>query len=347
MDSETSVETDSTSDISRTSQTNTLSQSISSENISLSISTPPPIPPSVSASAAAAVSVSQSSVLPSDSPSDASEEASTEIPSSLIDQSPTPALSSSELKCQLDTLISVNAELQAQLLVCETSLQASRVELQISMREKQQAESALQEQGLVMEELQKKLNGILNELETASGSADTMKQQMSNLTADLAACSAQVVELEKKLKARIIQCETHEAEMRAVRDSLQAADTIKKQLAQLCTEHSRAAEAHALRIVSELSERMVMEREEYLSKLAILRVYEMEARSTEENTVQSELMKLREELFKSRRAEAQKDRELVFMQRQLCDAAGTIARMMEDTSTAITEKSSSMLSRKR
>jgi len=223
----------------------------------------------------------------------------------------------------------IMTELEAQFMVSESSLQASRIELQISMREKQQAEAALVEQGLLVEGLQRRLSGILNELETASGSADTMRKQMAILSADLQTCRSQLSETESKLKEKVFQCETSSAELLAMRGSLQSANTVKRQVAQLSTEHARAAEAQALRLVAELSERLVMEREEYLSKLAVLALFEAEARDSEAEAIQTELLKLREELFKSRRAEAQKDRELVFMQRQLCDAAGTIARLME------------------
>lgn len=56
---------------------------------------------------------------------------------------------------------------------------------------------------------------------------------------------------------------------------------------------------------------------------------EEKSKAASEAEAQLELLKLREELFRSRRAEAQKDRELVFMQRQLCEAAGKIAKLMD------------------
>ena len=55
-----------------------------------------------------------------------------------------------------------------------------------------------------------------------------------------------------------------------------------------------------------------------------------EVRESEVTVRDVELKRLREELIISRRSEAQKDRELVFVQQQLCEASARIASLMEE-----------------
>jgi hypothetical protein len=61
-------------------------------------------------------------------------------------------------------------------------------------------------------------------------------------------------------------------------------------------------------------------------------VYDLErdVRASMHHETQREIQKLREELFKSRRAESQRDREVRFLQRQLTEAADRITLLDKD-----------------
>lgn len=213
--------------------------------------------------------------------------------------------------------------------ILEASLEASRAELCIAMHERQKAENALLEQANRADALELKLSNILSELETASGSADSMKRQLAAVTSDLTACRAQLLLTENRLRERTEVMEAKQGEIDSLQIQLVYSESVKKDVAMSCLSHTRRAEAWAMQVASELSERIYMEREECLGWMTEVVRFESEAKAAADESVGTELRRIREELFKSRRSEAQKDRELVFMQRQLCDAAGKIAVLLD------------------
>jgi hypothetical protein len=69
--------------------------------------------------------------------------------------------------------------------------------------------------------------------------------------------------------------------------------------------------------VRSLTERLFLEREDALSRIAAVRDLERDVRTNIHTDTQKELQRLREELFKCRRAETQKDREALYLQKQV------------------------------
>ena len=76
-----------------------------------------------------------------------------------------------------------------------------------------------------------------------------------------------------------------------------------------------------------MSERVLLEREELLSRISKMSELERDVRLNVSLEAQKELQRLRDELFKSRRAEAQRDHEVSFLQSQLGNAADRIAEL--------------------
>jgi hypothetical protein len=69
-----------------------------------------------------------------------------------------------------------------------------------------------------------------------------------------------------------------------------------------------------------------MEREEVLSNIAHVSILQQHWQVEINNEQLREITRLREELTKSRRQEAQREKEVTFLQRQLQEAANRLAR---------------------
>ena len=93
------------------------------------------------------------------------------------------------------------------------------------------------------------------------------------------------------------------------------------------TDHARSSERGALEYVRTVSERVLLEREELLSRISKMSELEREVRLNISLEAQKELQRLRDELFKSRRGEAQREHEVSFLQGQLGQAADRIAEL--------------------
>ena len=87
----------------------------------------------------------------------------------------------------------------------------------------------------------------------------------------------------------------------------------------------RLSESRANEYVKTMKESISLEREDILSKLHHISHISGELRIAVSAEVQHEVQRLRDELFKARRNETQKDREVAYLQRQLVEAAKKIA----------------------
>jgi hypothetical protein len=74
-----------------------------------------------------------------------------------------------------------------------------------------------------------------------------------------------------------------------------------------------------------MKEAVDLEREDMLGRLANTAALSEELRVAVSLEAQREMQRLRDELFKARRNETQKEREIAFLQRQLVEAARRIA----------------------
>jgi hypothetical protein len=75
-----------------------------------------------------------------------------------------------------------------------------------------------------------------------------------------------------------------------------------------------------------MKESVLLEREDMLARLATTAALSEELRVAVSTEAQREMQRLRDELFKARRNETQKEREIAFLQRQLVEAARRIAQ---------------------
>jgi chromosome segregation ATPase len=164
------------------------------------------------------------------------------------------------------------AALQRSLEVVYSCFLASRVELRLSTKQNAQCEQRIAEQQLTIESLQHSLATIEREVQTASGSADHLKRQVQDPSADLASHKLRLAIAERSLAQRSGELTEAREEISALQDSLAASGAARADLVELCSEYSAGAESRAADYVRALTERVLLEREEMLTRLAVVRL---------------------------------------------------------------------------
>lgn len=162
------------------------------------------------------------------------------------------------------------AALQRSLEVVYSCFLASRVELRLSTKQNAQCEQRIAEQQLTIESLQHSLATIEREVQTASGSADHLKRQVQDTSADLASHKLMLAIAERSLAQRSGELAEAREEISALQDSLAASGAARADLVELCSEYSAGAESRAAEFVRALTERVLLEREEMLTRLAVV-----------------------------------------------------------------------------
>ena len=150
--------------------------------------------------------------------------------------------------------------------VLQTLYMASRVEMRLSTRQNGLCEQRISEQQMVIEGLQNKLSGIANELDTASGSADHLRRQINETSSDLASHKLMLTMSERMAQTRGSELADARDEIASLQDALSASAAARQDLVQLCAVHTAGAEAKAAEFVRGLSERVLLEREEFISR---------------------------------------------------------------------------------
>lgn len=150
--------------------------------------------------------------------------------------------------------------------VLQTLYLASRVEMRLSTRQNGLCEQRVAEQQMAVEGLQNKLAGIANELDTASGSADHLRRQINETTSDLASHRLMLAMAERTAQSRGSELTEAREEITSLQDALAASAAARLDLVQLCAVHTAGAEAKAAEFVRGLSERVLLEREEFISR---------------------------------------------------------------------------------
>ncbi len=100
----------------------------------------------------------------------------------------------------------------------------------------------------------------------------------------------------------------------------------------------RDTDARATEYVRCMREVVQLEREDVLARLRGAADLQDELRIAVSAATQKELQRLRDELFKARRNEVQKERETAFLQRQLVEAARRIAQATVDSEQQLVDK---------
>lgn len=199
--------------------------------------------------------------------------------------------------------------------------------MRLALKEYASAELRISEQQNIIEALQSRIDNMGKELEQSSGSADTLRQQITHITKDLTQFKSMLVQANRKLRERQKELQASESECASLREALSASEAARIDLAIVCSEQIRNAKSGALEHFKEFSERILIEREEVLSSLSVVSDLERDVRNAVSHETQKELQRLRQELFKARRLEAQKQKDIEFLQSQLIEAADCIAEL--------------------
>ena len=200
----------------------------------------------------------------------------------------------------------------------ETSWTASRAELCLAVRQGAVAEQRVSEQQASITSLTAQLARTTSELHASgSASSDQLRRQMSDTTVDLNKHKRLLAIAERTIHERSGELAEAHDEINLLQGSLAAARMSQDDLVTLCGQYSKDSESAAVDYVRSFSERVLLEREDVIARLSALKDLDRELRSLGTIEAQKELQRLREELFKCRRSETQKERENVFLQKQL------------------------------
>lgn len=83
--------------------------------------------------------------------------------------------------------------------------------------------------------------------------------------------------------------------------------------------------------IREMQENMQFEQQEAMSKLSSVAEIQQQWQASISNEAQTEIIRLRVELAKSRRQESQREREVSYLQRQLLEASKQLAQFVVDS----------------
>ena len=212
----------------------------------------------------------------------------------------------------------------------EGSQQGTRGELRAALKEYAAAELRISEQQATIESLEDNMSRFREDLENASGSAGALKEQIKLKDGEVAEYKQLILSIQKKLKEKEKDYVILENENRALKENLSASEAARCDLTKVCSEHIRNAKSEAQENFKELSERLLLEREEVLSNLSIVCDLERDVRNAVSKEAKMELHQLREELFNIHEREVQKNQEIEYLQQQLIKAAERIANMELD-----------------
>lgn len=125
-------------------------------------------------------------------------------------------------------------------------------------------------------------------------------------------------------------------EIKGAKEYIEISNTARQQISKVCGERIMHATLSSDERVQTLAQALLLEREEVLSNLSEVSLLQQHWQIDISNEQIREIARLRDELTKSRRQEAQREREVTFLQRQLQEAANRLARFEEsDNHTGI------------
>ena len=214
----------------------------------------------------------------------------------------------------------------------EASVEGTRAELRVALKEYASAELRISEQQSTIESLNIQVEGIRRDLDNASGNAGTLRDQMKQLEKEYMENKNLLIAANRKLNEKSKELQSLENENRKLKESLSASEAARCDLTKICATHIRNAKQEALESFREFSERILFEREEMLTNLSVVTDLERDVRNAISKDTLRELYRLREELFVIRGREVQKDQEIEFLQKQLIEAADRISQYEKNIS---------------
>lgn len=196
----------------------------------------------------------------------------------------------------------------------------------MAFKEYAEAELRISEQQASIEALEDSLDGFRKDLDSASGSAGVLRETVKAKDGEIAEYKAIILSIQKKLREKQKEIHSFENENRALKENLSASEAARCDLTKVCSEHIRSAKSNALENFKEFSERILIEREDFLGHVSILGDLERDVRNAVSKDTLQELHRLREEMFKLRQRELHKDEEIAFLQKQLIEASERLAK---------------------
>ena len=212
----------------------------------------------------------------------------------------------------------------------EGSQEGTRGELRAALKEYAAAELTISKQQARIDSLEDNLSRFREDLDNSSGSAGALKVQLRHKDGEIEEYKQLILSIQKKLNEKNKDHAALENENRILKENLSASEAARCDLTTICSEHIRNAKAEALENYKELTERLLAEREDVLSNLAMVSELERDVRNAISKEAMAELNLLREEHFKREERELQKDQEIAFLQQQLIEAAERLANFELD-----------------
>ena len=234
-------------------------------------------------------------------------------------------------KAREDELENLDTEiLKSMVQSLEGSQEGTRGELRAALKEYAAAELTISKQQARIDSLEDNLNRFREDLDNSSGSAGTLKVQLRHKDGEIEEYKQLILSIQKKLNEKSKDHTALENENRILKENLSASEAARCDLTTICSEHIRNAKAEAFENYKELTERLLAEREDVLSNLAMVSDLERDVRNAISKEAMAELNLLREEHFKREERELQKDQEIAFLQQQLIEAAERLANFELD-----------------
>jgi hypothetical protein len=210
---------------------------------------------------------------------------------------------------------------QSKLLSLSSSLLAARVELRLALQNQLRAEQALGEAQKAQDLLQRRLHtrSISHGKEGGRNSVAS-DDMLSDVTAEIHRLKTMLHQCEQKEITLTRTLADTERQLALAGEEAMVANAQRLEMSALCARNMGQMERKVLDQLHQMGEMASMDREEVLSRIQEVYENERELRKQAVAELQRELVKVREELYRTRHRESNKEMEIAFLQAQLLDA---------------------------
>jgi hypothetical protein len=219
--------------------------------------------------------------------------------------------------------------------IVQTAYKASRVELRLSTKQSSNLQDRISEQQNRIETLQGKLENTVSELQTVTSSKNALTKQVEQAVEDGTRMNGLLRSSQQELKAKDREVEELTTQLWSSAEQVEAASAARSALSSTCNNRIRDYGIKTTEYINEVKAELQREREVLLAHVAETAQMGMEVQVAASEETQRELNYVRDELFKARRTETQKDREIAYLQRQLMEASKRIAALAVDDAGVI------------
>eukprot|EP01036_Dinobryon_divergens_P029237 gene29237-38305_t len=178
---------------------------------------------------------------------------------------------------------------------------------------------------------QAEIESLYKQLAIAKEEKENLLQQIAEHQHETQVDNERLVDSQTRLIATEKNCDNMRSELsatsircRQLSEQLSLMEESTRQLRDGCNNIVRANEDKCARIVRCMQERFSLEREEFFSHLRELNEVRSALLGQVQQETSADLQRLRDEAFRARRAEVQKDRQISYLQSQLKEAASRL-----------------------